>query len=256
MVNNGGSGGQARAASQPMLSFNAHVSPSAYALRYLGLLVNGNAKAPLHLVIELRAPLLAVSDLHLDGNRRDLRCVGSAAARLNARTIVIVGDLFDLMHDKPLTETMLRYAAMRLGLVGGRWDIVYVAAVSNHDPRIPEAMIWTIEGSKVLAVSGAVLAQLEGSWYLFVHGDNVISNGPLAFLVDIALRGIVERISRRSLGVDEKVFTVMGHTHMPMLDLGLRTANAGTWVHRFLPAWNTALLIPFAGTPRLLRLQC
>lgn len=207
--------------------------------------------------LNLDEPIAVVSDLHLEGNRRDLTCIGKALSALGVLTLIFNGDLFDRMAKlRTVTMSMLRYSMVRLGLTTDTLTTaIYVVSSGNHDPHVAEPKEFIVGKVKLFVVPEVLLFSSGGRWFAVTHGDLFIRDGVLAALVELTMgRGFVERLARSLMGLSDDVVTVLGHTHVPVSEGDV--FNTGSWISRLM-AWpsDTVLLI-IRGRARLLRLPC
>ncbi|WP_243679401.1 hypothetical protein [Vulcanisaeta distributa] len=70
------------------------------------------------------------------------------------------------------------------------------------------------------------------------------------------LNGSYDRLVRFILRARRDDWVVIGHTHVPNINNGLRIANTGSWIDRFISATNTAIVINGLGNVELISIKC
>lgn len=205
--------------------------------------------------------IIAISDLHLEANARNLTCIGNYMRRLRHGDIYLVinGDLFDKAHKQELNHSHILELLSRLNLAGinNLKEVVYVMAIYDHDPRAPRnEATYYVNGVKVRVVHGIVKLAMGGNTLWFLHGDYVVKNGLIASLMNKILMGSYDRLVRLAVRAREGDWVVIGHTHVPGVNNELRIANTGTWINRLISATNTAVIINGSGYVGLVRIEC
>lgn len=205
--------------------------------------------------------MAVVSDVHLDGNPRDLRCIGGWIDRLGVSYVAFAGDIFDRLNRMVLDEEVLAYALTRLGLDGGGVRVIfYTLAHHDHDPTIPgDFAVFHVNGIDVIAVKGAVRVRTPRGVVSIIHGDFALGNGLLLGMLNHATRlPLAELFTRMALGLGDDEWLIMGHTHMPLINRRLRVANTGSWVNR--PRSTDTMVIVGPGqhglSVELVRVSC
>jgi len=195
--------------------------------------------------------LVAVSDLHI-GSRRNapLEYIGRLARLENADSLAVLGDLFDDLHrtlDLDELERWLGLAARVLELPRGL-EVYCTLSKSSHDPILSEDVVeLEVGGAKFVLTHRPMRALVGGLVCYMIHGDAIVSNGVLAYALEIAgeIAGVecmLERAARRSLGVGEEDWLFMGHTHRPVLDSERKIANPGSWKIYWRKSRSAAIL--------------
>ncbi|MER3602174.1 MAG: hypothetical protein C4339_05590 [Nitrososphaerota archaeon] len=189
---------------------------------------------------ELEASSLAVvADLHVEANRADLASIGRAMAKRGIGALAIAGDLYHKLH-RPLSTSsltdLLKWALARLMLPPGA-SVIYTPALFSHDPIVREKVATEVGGLSVKVLPGAARLKLPcGLSACVAHGDFLLKNGLMAGLLELtslalARYPLLEALLRRELRARPGEWAFMGHTHLPLLDEGLRVANPGPWLN-------------------------
>ncbi|GAB6947259.1 hypothetical protein JCM16161A_13890 [Vulcanisaeta sp. JCM 16161] len=205
--------------------------------------------------------IIAVSDLHLESNRRNLGCIGNYLRSLGKDCIYLVinGDLFDRAHGQALSQYHIHELIHRLNLTGinGLREVIYVMAMYDHDPGINHGEVrYIIDGVGVRVIRGVMKIIIGGKTFWFLHGDYVVRNGLIASLMNKLLNGSYDRLVRFVVRAGRDDWVVIGHTHVPNINNGLRIANTGSWIDRFINATDTAVMINGSGGAELINIKC
>ncbi|WP_054857461.1 hypothetical protein [Vulcanisaeta sp. JCM 16159] len=205
--------------------------------------------------------IIAISDLHLESNRRDLGCIGNYLRSLGKDGIYLVinGDLFDRAHGQVLSQNHIHELIHRLNLAGinGLREVIYVIAMYDHDPRINHKEVrYGIDGVSVRVIHGVMKLVIGSRAFWFLHGDYVVKNGLIASLMNKLLNGSYDKLVRFILRAGRDDWVVIGHTHVPNINNGLRIANMGSWIDRFINATDTAIMINGLGNVELISIKC
>ncbi|ADN50437.1 hypothetical protein [Vulcanisaeta distributa] len=205
--------------------------------------------------------IIAISDLHLESNERDLGCIGNYLRGLGEDGIYLIinGDLFDKAHGQVLGQSHITELIRRLGLAGisELRGVVYVMAMYDHDPRIGYGEVkYFIDGVNVRVVRGVVKLVIGGRTFWFLHGDYVVKNGLIASLINKLFSGSYDKLVRFAVRAGEGDWVVIGHTHVPGINTELRVANTGSWINRFISATDTAIVIDGSGNVKLINIKC
>ena len=139
-------------------------------------------------------------------------------------TLVIAGDLFEDEHRAVGRSEFERLVEKALAVIGRPRELYIALSASSHDPLLREPYSGYVAGTRVYACNCPV--RLGG--IVVAHGDSVIRNGAVAYLVERVARGFVGRALRRRLSLGSE-WLVYGHTHVPLIDPAHRLANPGPW---------------------------
>ena len=183
--------------------------------------------------LSLSGNTLFISDLHLRSNQpfshaKDLRYFVETN---NVSNLVIDGDLFDSPEDgqEILGTSRSEGGVMNsLGLEGSSVNMFWVVGSPPHDPvdlaneeKDPGGI--TVLGECAIIECGS----LEVMVY---HGHDMSNRGAYGHLWDrFVSRLSLERVWKRFANVDESIWVIFGHTHIPGVDLRSRVANCGGW---------------------------
>lgn len=199
-------------------------------------------------------PAILVSDMHYRPGSCCINAVTALAAKVGAETFVVLGDLFDDLHE-PLSADEVREALRRVfkGVKGLR--VIFVTSLSSHDPILQDAVHFKCDGLDLHVYPGPVILRLGGLTAFLTHGDLALRNGAHAFLINYLMKSMgrelfLEKMLRQKLRLPAQWWLFMGHTHIPGIDYEARVANAGSWrgnwVHG-IPYWrppsNTYIIV-------------
>jgi len=187
--------------------------------------------------------LYVASDLHI-GSPRSLAHLFRRCP-VDGSTLVVAGDVFEDEHRVVGFDEFAKLVKRFLVVIGVKPREVFMAlSSSSHDPILPRPFTSVIDGVRVFACNCAVRV---GS-VVAVHGDSVIRNGALAYLVERFRRGLIGEVLRRRLGLSGE-WLVYGHTHIPLVDRGRRLVNPGPWkVYGFRRLLGGVVELPSAET--------
>ncbi len=191
--------------------------------------------------------IAVISDLHIESNKRDLSCIAIHLSAMNVTHLIVNGDLFDDKHSSAIDANMIKYAIDRLNLhsVRSLRMVVIVLSLYNHDPIASDSLTsYRVNDMDVLVVRGLLRIHLLNTTLNVVHGDYIVRNGIIATLLNqITFGPTFERMARRVLGLDEREWIVLGHTHIPAFSADERIANTGSWISRFSEPSDTMLVV-------------
>jgi UDP-2,3-diacylglucosamine pyrophosphatase LpxH len=210
--------------------------------------------------LSLRGNILFISDLHLKSNKpfdyaRELRNFIEAN---DVSNLVINGDFFDSPKD---AQEILgishspRNALRVLGLEGLPLGTYWVTGSPHHDPSsLPSSLS---ETESIFPLGKCALIDCGRLKVMTYHGHDLSHKGAFGhawnrFVSNLAL----EKLWRRLTGVDESVWIVFGHTHVPGVDLKGRVANCGGWQKKpfVLPSRTGILISQDQDAPKLVQI--
>ncbi|GGI69477.1 metallophosphoesterase family protein [Vulcanisaeta souniana] len=205
--------------------------------------------------------IIAISDLHLESNKRNFCCIGNYLRSLDKENIYLVinGDLFDKAHRQVMSQLHMHELIQRLSLSGinGLREVIYVMAMHDHDPRFyHKETRYSIDNVNVRVIRGAVKLVMGSKTFWFLHGDYVVKNGLIASLMNKLLSGLYDKLVRLAVRAGRDDWIVIGHTHVPNINNELRIANTGSWLNRFINATDTAIVINGSGNVELINIKC
>lgn len=196
-----------------------------------------------HMRVSPGTLLLVVSDIHYNFCDPMVSTVGDLARVLGVKYVVIAGDLIEYRTRVTIEELrkLLSDVLRTLHLTNFSGEVVYVRSMTSHDPIPPrEELRVEVAGTRVWVLTGILVIETSGPKIYVLHGDYLCRNGFLAHLVNRLLGPLLlERVGRVVLGLHERDWLIMGHTHIPGLDSGARVANCGCWMRKFLRNWVT-----------------
>ncbi len=190
---------------------------------------------------------IIVSDMHLRiENPAFFNLIAEKVKQENIECIVFLGDLFDDFHRRAEKhEVVEKLISLIKPLLGQVRKIVYITSRSSHDPIISEKIIADVEGTEIYVYPHPLRIQISGIRFYLTHGEIVIPNGAVAFVVNT-----VAALLGRELYIEKKLkerirsessWLVMGHTHIPGIDYEAKVANTGSWRSKWLlglPYWR------------------
>lgn len=196
--------------------------------------------------------VLFVSDLHLKDAKSVPVSLSEVIMSTEPSTLVVVGDLLHSPNEvssdeefEGLVRDILERADRKKNL---RRALITLS--ENHDPPLPHGDLkFEHRNAEVTLGHSPILVESSGTRVLAIHGDYFCSDGAVTAVVEAVLsafgiRGAAPRLLRRAAGLDRKDWVVMGHTHVPMIDHGLRIANCGSFhSHLMRSASETAVLL-------------
>ena len=200
--------------------------------------------------------VMVVSDLHCRGQCPTFAALLRCAAEVGVDAVIVAGDLVNDGRGLSLKEALRDLAS---AAPSGAPLVVYVTSRASHDPLIERAKAVKLGPLKVLAMPVPARFSVGGLEVYVTHGDTVVRNGLIAFLLAYALSAIgikmgFEKVARAKAAISRNGWLVLGHTHIGGVDEEYRVANAGGWRvewGRGLKYWRratlTALLIDERG---------
>lgn len=185
------------------------------------------------------------SDLHCRAGRPcpQLRIILRIAQLLHADCLVVAGDLFEDLHYK-INYYRLLQELRKIGLEGTQpLQIIYTPSRSSHDPKVED--VPTNLGNSTLLLARIARIPLSREQVVVTHGDFIITNGAIAHLFNktawIMGRSLfLEEITKKELGIEKEWF-IMGHTHIPGIDVKRKIGNTGSWKTKWrneIPYWR------------------
>ncbi len=182
--------------------------------------------------LALTGNTLFISDLHIRARRSfefasDLR---SFIEQNHVSNLVIVGDLFQspkdarkILGDSPITATM-----KILGLDGLFARVFWVTGSRGHDP--PNIGLSQVGDGDLNVLGQSASLKCGHLDIIAYHGHDLSIIGAVGHAWDRFIAKLsLERVWRRLAKVNETVWVVFGHTHIPGLDDKQRVANCGGW---------------------------
>ncbi len=169
----------------------------------------------------------AISDVHLGSPSSNIAVLRDCLKSLSPRVLIVAGDLFDDEH-RPVDVDEFALLMSRFISALGVSPRVLIASLSSssHDPLVGSYM-GTIGTAEVRACNCPVLIS-GGINALVLHGDLVVRNGVMAYVLESVAPGTMGRRARRRLGVGD-AWVVYGHSHVPLLNPRLALLNPGPW---------------------------
>jgi UDP-2,3-diacylglucosamine pyrophosphatase LpxH len=207
----------------------------------------------------LKGGTLFISDLHLKSDQSfnhpdDLH---NFVQMNSVSNLVVNGDLFDSRKDaREILKKWSKTGALKaFGLGDLPVNLFWVLGSPAHDP-------FGFEESQIAASGITVLGQCawiecDAGRVLAYHGHDMSRIGALGHAWDRFVSGLgLERLWKRLAKVDESVWVVFGHTHIPGLDPRTRVANCGGWKRvPLVPQSRTGVLFATQeDDPRLVRI--
>jgi len=196
---------------------------------------------------------LLFSDIHCrtGGVCDPLMKLLNVASKESIDCLIILGDLFDDLHERMDSMTLKR-EMLQLGFKEYRGrHILYTPSSSSHDPIVGKSE-FELNGVKV-CVNKVIKASLGDLNLCLTHGDMLVPNGAVAYAINAvsALAGkslLLEELTKRRI-CSSSAWFFMGHTHIPGLDPARRLGNPGSWRREWrgrVPYWrrpsNSAIL--------------
>ena len=181
--------------------------------------------------------VVIISDIHAGSGKEDLVSLGRVLKSLKADVIAIAGDLFEFEH-KPADITKLKILIKNfLSKISLNQFVkmFYVVSGSSHDPILKKKVVqFNINGNMITVIKGVLKLETSGVLVYVTHGDYACRDGVIANLlnkISLRLRRIpwMECKLRRIVGVKRDEWLIAGHTHIPLIDHGLKVANCGSW---------------------------
>jgi UDP-2,3-diacylglucosamine pyrophosphatase LpxH len=184
---------------------------------------------------------LFISDLHLSRNVevKIYSRIGKFVRENNISNIVIVGDLFDSpnAYEYVSYDELIAKAINILNI--SNVNVYYVLGSPVHDPKIhTEEFKFENVGVKVYITGYIARFKIYDLAIVAYHGNDFSRIGTLSFIISyIVKKPILEYMWRKQAGVEDSVWLICGHTHIPVIDYRNRIANCGGW--RILPMVKT-----------------
>jgi predicted phosphodiesterase len=183
--------------------------------------------------LRLTGSTLFISDLHLKSNRpfnysKDLH---NFIETNNVSNLVINGDLFDSPKDAQEalgSSPSMSSASKMLGLEGLSVNLFWVIGSPHHDPTGSSNNLTSSGGLQVLGRCAFIdCGHFE---VLAYHGHDMSLVGAFGHGWDRFVSGLgLERMWKRLARIDQTVWVIFGHTHIPGVDIRSRVANCGGW---------------------------
>lgn len=207
-----------------------------------------------------------VSDVHIGSSGFSLkaRSIGRILRRLKVGALVIVGDLIDrrLSIDLKGLERIAELAANILDIRDT--TIIYIASSSAHDVVVRgfENGIVKLKlrsrGVDFLYTVNPIDLAFDGcrERVYAMHGDYVSRDGTVSYLVDrvgrrlfkTALTGLA---ARKILGLGDRYWVILGHSHVSYIDRKHRVAVLGSWVRRLYAPRESSIAITTCSSSKL-----
>ncbi len=189
----------------------------------------------------LSAPSLFVSDLHLSENieARTYSRIGKFIRENNILNIIIVGDLFN----SPNAYRYASYSELIVKAINAlnisNVNVYYVLGSPIHDPKIPIEE-FNFKDVKVYVTGYIARFNMDNVTIVAYHGDDFSRIGAVSFILSYIIRKpFLEEIWRKAAGIEDNVWLICGHTHIPKIDYKSKIANCGGW--RTLPIIKTPI---------------
>ena len=201
-------------------------------------------------VVAFSGATLFISDLHLKAGRPFpySQAIRRFLEQRGVCNLVVVGDLFDSPQDA--RELMSKDAVMPISEILGFGGLEVMAFAFQgsppHDPPQGEGGVFA--GSALAQLGLCAILGFGSVRVVAYHGHDMSWKGAVGHGWDRFVSGLsLERAWKRFAHVDEGDWVVLGHTHIPGIDLKHRVANCGGWQSKgFLvrPACTGLLLTP------------
>jgi predicted phosphodiesterase len=210
--------------------------------------------------LSLKGNILFISDLHLKSNKpfyyaRELR---NFIETNDVSNLVINGDFFDSPKD---AQGILgishspRNALRVLGLEGLHLGTYWVTGSPHHDPsNLPRNLT---ETESIIPLGKYALIDCGRLKVMAYHGHDLSHKGAFGHAWNRFVSNLtLEKLWRRLARVDESVWIIFGHTHIPGVDSISRVANSGSWQRKpfVLPSRTGILISQHEDAPKLVRI--
>lgn len=187
--------------------------------------------------------VMVISDLHIEDNPADLTVIGGLVRAGGVKVLVVAGDLFN--RGMRVTDSgfraMVKYAVDRMGLGGiSGLTVIHVMSLTAHDLRLSDGYgvrVVKVNDVTFIAVPWVIRIKFPncGGAVYVTHGDYAVKDGALAGLINlVSLKlfnyPVIEVMLRRLLNVGDGDWVISGHTHIKLINDGLRVANPGSWI--------------------------
>jgi UDP-2,3-diacylglucosamine pyrophosphatase LpxH len=186
-------------------------------------------------LIELSGKTLFISDLHLVSDipieeQFDLDFS-------DAQNVVIVGDFFDTNEHFEMygdtEEERLRAVLSEVVPESFAGKIFFIRGKS-HDPLLATVSKLSFETYEFFYIAEYGVFNIDGTRVVALHGHQLYggyTGGGLSWAAQ-KLRYVLplERLARTRLGIDKDTWLVVGHSHVPAIHKGSKTANTGSFV--------------------------
>jgi predicted phosphodiesterase len=209
--------------------------------------------------LNLTGNTLLISDLHLKAHRpfEYAKKLRSFIEKNRVSNLVIDGDFFDSPKDarKLLDSSQSEKRLLELlGLTGLPLAVYWVIGSPHHDPQSPKKSWVERGGLEPLGVCAII--QSGQSTVMVYHGHDMSLLGALGHAWDrFVSRLSLERFWKRFAKIDQDVWVVFGHTHIPGVDMAGRVANCGGWqVKPFVHPSKTGVLVSAEQAPLSVRI--
>ncbi|MEM1545012.1 MAG: metallophosphoesterase [Candidatus Methanomethylicia archaeon] len=184
---------------------------------------------------------LFISDLHLSKNleAETYSRIGRFTRENNISSIIIVGDLFD----SPNAYRYTSYSELIVKAINvlniSNVNVYYVLGSPVHDPKIPTEK-FSFKDVEVYVVGYIAKFKMDNLTIVAYHGNDFSRIGALSFILSyITRKPFLEEVWRKLAGIENDVWLICGHTHIPKIDYKSKTANCGGW--RTLPIVKTPI---------------
>ncbi|AAL64708.1 phosphohydrolase [Pyrobaculum aerophilum] len=171
--------------------------------------------------------MIIFGDVHIGSRHAKIQHLKQCLREINPEEVAITGDLFDDQHRRVSRDEALRLIRKAIEILGIRPKALYIAlSSSSHDPLLPGPLTAKIDGIEVVAHNGEVIINDK---VLLSHGDKVVKNGFVAYLMDLTNRGRVGKMLKRKLKLEGNIWLAYGHSHVPYVNPEERILNPGGW---------------------------
>ncbi|ACB40527.1 phosphohydrolase [Pyrobaculum neutrophilum] len=173
--------------------------------------------------------MIVFGDVHIGSPHAKIQELRRCLKALNTDEVAITGDLFDDQHRLVGYDDAARLIKKAMEILQIKPRRLYISfSSSSHDPQLPGPLVARIDGVEVYADNGNVLIE-DVVKAALTHGDAAVKNGFAAYLIDLARRGQVGRWLRKKLALEDGVWLIYGHSHVPYLNAEEKILNPGSW---------------------------
>ncbi|MFN7106097.1 MAG: phosphohydrolase [Pyrobaculum sp.] len=170
--------------------------------------------------------MIVLGDVHIGSRYSKIGQLRKCLESIYAEKVAIVGDVFDDEYRPVGREEAARLIKKAMKILQIRPRQLYISfSSSSHDPQLSVPLVEKIDGVEVTAYNG----HIHIDRVVITHGDSVVKNGVLAYLIEFASRGRLGRALRKRLMVSDDMWLVYGHSHVPYVDLERKILNPGGW---------------------------